>query len=170
MADCLLDHDKCKIFQKVCQNTDSLLPISVQPVQVADVDLVHPMPEPQPAEDPGVPDVDVHVIDDEDAHHPAEVTHGEPVGEVSKKKKSKRKAAAEECPWSRNHASKATLKKDRFGVPEAGLQVVTRRTYQDILANNKEDVEDKTNKKLLELTKDISNRLTNDFSAMKERT
>ena len=78
----------------------------------------------------------------------------------------------EECPWSRNHASKATLKKDkkiqnlavtdRFGVPAAGLQVFIRRTYQDILANNKEDVEDKTNKKLLELTKDISNRLSND--------
>ena len=142
MADCLLDHDKCKNFQKVCQNTDSVLPISVQPEQVdivhplletrpadepdvlhdaalvnvqsdqvAEVDLVNPMPEPQPAEDPGVPDVDV--IDDEDAHHPAEVTHGEPVREVSKKKKSKRKAAAEVCPWSRNHASKATLKKDK---------------------------------------------------------
>ena len=51
---------------------------------------------------------------------------------------------------------------DKFGVPAAGLQVVTRRTYQDILANNKEYVEDKTYKKLLELTKDISNRLSNE--------
>ena len=51
---------------------------------------------------------------------------------------------------------------DKFGVPAAGLQVVTRRTYHDILGNNKEYVEDKTYKKLLELTKDISNRLSNE--------
>ena len=62
--------------------------MNVQSDQVAEVDLVNPMPEPQPAEDPGVPDVDV--IDDEDAHHPAEVTHGEPGREVSKKKKKKK--------------------------------------------------------------------------------
>ena len=55
---------------------------------------------------------------------------------------------------------------DRFGVPAAGLQVVTMRTYKDILANNTEDVEEKTNTKLLDLTKDISNRLSNDVFSM----
>jgi hypothetical protein len=37
-------------------------------------------------------------------------------------------------------------------VPAAGFLVVSRRTNQDILANNEEDVENKTDKKLVELT------------------
>ena len=85
----------------------------------------------------------------------------------------------DKCLWKRNHASKASLKQsntimklsvtDTYGVPAAGLQVITRRTYKDIVANNKEDVEVKTNTKLIELTKDISGRLTEDVFSQEGR-
>ena len=90
--------------------------------------------------------------------------------QVKKKRKvNKKEEAALKCPWTQNHASKASLKKDNtirnlsvvdeYGIPAAGLQVITRRSYQDILINSKENVEEKADKKLLELTRDISNRL-----------
>ena len=92
---------------------------------------------------------------------------------------AKAKHAADSCPWKRNHASKASLKEnntilnlavtDMYGVPAAGLQVITRRTNKDILMNEKEDVENKTDQKLLELTKDISERLTQDVFSKEGR-
>ena len=114
--------------------------------------------------DPEHVDADANVHKDDEEHG---------VEQDSEAGMNKLKGANSElCPWKRNHGSKASLKKDntimnvpvtgRYGVPAAGLQVITRRTYQDILANDKEDVEDKTDKKLLELTKDISDRLTQD--------
>ena len=50
---------------------------------------------------------------------------------------------------------------DQFGVPAAGLQVIniTRRSNKDMMMNNKENVEEKTNMKLIELTRDISKKL-----------
>jgi len=39
------------------------------------------------------------------------------------------------------------------------LQVITRRSNKDILLKKEENVEEKTDKKLLELTRDISKRL-----------
>ena len=91
----------------------------------------------------------------------------------------KARHASDSCPWKRNHSSKASLKgnntilnlavTDMYGVPAAGLQVITRRTYKDILINEKEDVEDKTDQKLLELTKEISERLTQDVFSKEGR-
>ena len=73
------------------------------------------------------------------------------------------------CLWNNYHSNKLSLKNDstiqnipvidNFGVPAAGLQVITRKSNKDILLKNKENVEEKTDKKLLELTKDISSRL-----------
>ena len=60
--------------------------MNFQPEKAAEVDLVYPMPEPKPAEEPGVPAGDVHVILIKDPHHPAKVTHGEPGRKVSEKK------------------------------------------------------------------------------------
>jgi hypothetical protein len=51
---------------------------------------------------------------------------------------------------------------DKFGVPAAGLQVLTRRTYRDILINNKENVQEKSDKKLIELAQEISRKLTDE--------
>lgn len=85
------------------------------------------------------------------------------------KKVNKNREAYRKCPWSKNHTSKASLKQDKtilnlpvldqFGIPSAGLQVITRRSYQDMLQNKKENVVDKTDKMLLQVIKDISKRL-----------
>ena len=68
------------------------------------------------------------------------------------KKVNKKREAYRRCPWSKNHMSKASLKQsksilnltvlDQFGIPSAGLQVLTRRSYQDMLLNKKENVVD----------------------------
>ena len=160
MADCLLDHDLCKNFQKVCQENPSPPQAhQVQSDQVADGAL---HVDPLPGEDPVhllQHDDAVLVLGDDEDHQPADVPAAQPSERKDNSKRiNKKKAAAEKCPWTGNHASKASLKKDntiqnlsvtdRYGVPAAGLQVVTRRTYQDILANNKEDVEAKTDQKL----------------------
>ena len=86
------------------------------------------------------------------------------------KKCSTKKGPTKKCPWPRYHTSKESLKAnnsirnlrvvERFGVPAAGLQVITRRAYQDMLANKKENVEDITEKKLKELTDDITEKLS----------
>ena len=143
MSKCLLDHSRCcKVLEE-----ESFM----HPDQLEEADPEHV-------------DADAHVHKDDEEHG---------VEQDSEAGMNKLKGANSElCPWKRNHGSKASLKKDntimnvpvtgRYGVPAAGLQVITRRTYQDILANDKEDVEDKTDKKLLELTKDISDRLTQD--------
>ena len=82
---------------------------------------------------------------------------------------SKKKEAFLKFTWTRNHASKDSLKAektiqnlsvtDQFGVPAAGLQVITRRSNRDMWINNKENVDEKTDNKLIELTRDISKRL-----------
>ena len=96
---------------------------------------------------------------------------------VSKKKKAnprgntkdcKKGKTLRKCVWHRNHTNKTSLKNnstiqnlhviDSYGVPAAGLQVITR-SNKDILLKKEENVEEKTDKKLLELTKDISKRL-----------
>ena len=89
---------------------------------------------------------------------------------LTKKKCPPKKCPTKKCPWSRYHTSKESLKAnnsirnlrvvERFGVPAAGLQVITRRNYKDMLANKKENVEETTEKKLKELTDDISERLS----------
>ena len=81
-----------------------------------------------------------------------------------------KREAYRKCPWSKNHKNKATLIKkktimnlpvlDKFGTPAAGLQVLTRRSYQDMLQNKKEVVIVKTDKMLLQVIKDISKRLS----------
>ena len=88
------------------------------------------------------------------------------------KKSKKKEAAVLACPWTKNHESKASLKEDgtilkipvedKFGVPAAGLQVLTRRTYKDILVNTKVDVQEKSDKKLVELAQEISRKLTDE--------
>lgn len=173
MADCLLNHSLCKDFVKVCQaNVPRPQASLVQPVQVTEEvvpgQLFGHDQLAGAVEEPG----DVHPHDDVHDVQTAGVSSELSGKEVSDKRVKKKKAAAEKCPWTRNHESKASLKKDktiqnlsvtdRFGIPAAGLQVITRRTNKDILANNKEDVVDKTDKKLLELAKDISQRLTQD--------
>jgi hypothetical protein len=76
---------------------------------------------------------------------------------------SKKKEAFLKCPWTRNHTSKESHKAEKtvtgeFGVPAPGLQVITRRSNRDMLIKNKENVAEKTNKKLIELTRDTSKR------------
>ena len=88
------------------------------------------------------------------------------------KKSKKKEAAVLVCPSTKNHESKASLKKDgtilkipaedKFGVPAAGLQVLTRRTYKDILVNSKVDVQENSDKKLVELAQEISRKLTDE--------
>ena len=88
------------------------------------------------------------------------------------KKVNKKREAYRKCPWSKNHAGKASLEQDRtilnlavsdqFGVPSAGLQVLTRRSYQDMLLNKRENVVEKTDKMLKELIRDISKGLDED--------
>ena len=104
-----------------------------------------------PDEDLPLPSEVIHLSDEEqllpsaDHLEPGEDPPNKPKSKHVKrktKKVSKKKEAALKCPWTRNHANKTSLKKDntilnmrvtdRYGVPAAGLQVVTRRTYKDI--------------------------------------
>ena len=87
-------------------------------------------------------------------------------GDIKDCKKGK---TFKKCVWHKNHTNKSSLKNnstiqnlhviDSYGVPAAGLQVITRRSNKDIFLKKGENVEEKTDKKLLELTKDISKRL-----------
>ena len=90
----------------------------------------------------------------------------------SPKRMNKKREAYNKCPWLKNHASKASLKdagtilnlpvSDQFGVPNAGVRMLTRRSYQDMLLNKKENVVDKSDRMLKEVVRDISKRLSDE--------
>ena len=118
------------------------------------------------------PDMEVVVV--EEVRYKVQLESRKSKEKCSKKKKKgiQKREAFLKCPWTKNHANKTSLSSrktiqnltvtDKFGVPAAGLQVITRRSNRDMLINSKENVEDVTNKKLIELTKDISKRLNED--------
>ena len=175
MADCLVDHNLCKHFENALQKTEN----QVQTDQVTgNADLL-PQQDHLPHELDAEQDQQL-VEDDDLLSSEVHITYKEGVDEVhlvqnpvqtnevmvetrekvtntSQAKVNKKRAASRKCPWTKYHASKEILKKDKtiqslrvvdsFGIPAAGLQVVTRRAYKDILINSKENVEEKTNKK-----------------------
>ena len=188
MADCLLDHNLCQNFRSACQQNPNLpAPDQPQAGEVLDGDGdQHGGEEEHPVEhglegeihEQAVGEVElvtevVEVIQsDREGEKKGNSLEGRKKAKQPSKQKrcEKKKSAFMKCPWPKNHNSKASLKStktilnlavtEQYGTPAAGLQVITRRSYQDMLVNNKENVVDKTDKKLIELTKDITERLT----------
>ena len=170
MADCLKDHSLCKTFKDACEN----LAVSGCQTQHNQVNQEVPtasdnVPNTVNEQESGEEDLTCHeaTANQDDAEE-----HVEGAEVVKPKRIKRKKDDIMKCPWLKNHESKLTLHKDKiimglavkdkFGVPAAGLQVLTRRTYKDILVNNKVDVEDKSDKELLALARDISRRLEDD--------
>ena len=192
MSSCLSDHNLCQHFKAACLSNANLpVPgDEAEPEAANENDLIQLGAQEEPL--PVLNSQPDQVLGDRndimqfesgsaEAGEAAKVVESEePIALVAEnrkkaekvKKSKKREVAVLACPWTKNHESKASLQKDgtilkipvedKFGVPAAGLQVLTRRTYRDILINNKENVQEKSDKKLIELAQEISRKLTDE--------